>query len=46
VAICPNMKKTNLRTVREALDRMVHRVVVPPATADRARGAIERMIRL
>ncbi len=46
VAICPNMKKTNLRNVREALDRMVHRVVVPPAIADRARGAIERMIQI
>jgi len=46
LAICPNMKKTNLRNVREALDRMVHRVVVPPAIAARARGAIERMIQL
>ena len=46
LAICPNMKKTNLRNVHAALDQMVHRVVVPPAIADRARGAIERMIRI
>jgi quinolinate synthase len=46
VAVCPNMKKINLRKVRAALDRMVHRVVVPPAIADRARGAIERMIKI
>jgi quinolinate synthase len=46
VAVCPNMKKINLRKVRAALDRMVHRVVVPPAIADRAREAIERMIEI
>jgi quinolinate synthase len=46
VAICPNMKKINLRKVHAALDRMVHRVVVPPAIAGRARGAIERMIKI
>ncbi len=45
-AVCPNMKKTNLRNVHAALERMVHRIVVPPPIADRARGAIERMIRL
>ena len=46
VAVCPNMKKINLRKVHAALDRMVHRVVVPSAVADRARGAVERMIKI
>jgi quinolinate synthase len=45
-AVCPNMKKINLRNVHAALDRMVHRVTVPSEVASRARGAIERMIHI
>jgi quinolinate synthase len=40
------MKKTDLRKIHAALDGLVHRVVVPPEIADRARGAIERMINI
>ncbi|MGA2587342.1 MAG: quinolinate synthase NadA [Candidatus Aminicenantales bacterium] len=45
MAFCTNMKKITLRKVYAALDQMVHRVEVPPEIADRARGAIEKMIR-
>jgi quinolinate synthase len=44
MAFCANMKKITLRKVYAALDQMVHRVEVPPEIADRARGAIEKMI--
>jgi quinolinate synthase len=46
MAFCANMKKITLKKVYLALDQMIHRVEVPPATADRARGAIEKMVRL
>jgi quinolinate synthase len=46
MAFCANMKKITLKKVHAALDRMAHRVVVPPAIADRARGAIEKMIKI
>jgi quinolinate synthase len=46
MAYCANMKKITLPKVAAALENMVHRVVVPPEIADRARGAIERMVRL
>jgi quinolinate synthase len=46
LAVCPNMKKIHLRSVHAALDRMIHRVTVPSAIADRARGAIRRMIEI
>lgn len=45
-AICANMKKTNLRLVRNALERLEPRVTVPTEIADRARGAIERMLEI
>jgi quinolinate synthase len=45
LAFCANMKKITLRKVYAALDQMVYRVEVPPEIADRARGAIEKMIR-
>jgi quinolinate synthase len=46
LAYCANMKKITLPKVAAALEQMIHRVVVPPDIADRARRAIERMIRL
>jgi len=43
-ASCAYMKVTTLPKVREALLRNQHRITVPPATAARARRAIERMV--
>jgi quinolinate synthase len=45
-ALCANMKMTTLEKVLAALEGAVPRVSVPPAVADRARGAIEAMIRI
>ncbi len=45
-AVCPNMKKITLPKIVTALETMTPRVTVPPDIADRARRAIERMIRL
>jgi quinolinate synthase len=38
------MKVTTLPKVKRALETMEHRITVPPAVAERARRAIERMI--
>jgi quinolinate synthase len=46
LAFCANMKKITLKSVAFALEHMVHRVEVPPAVAERARGAIEKMVTL
>ncbi|HNT73049.1 MAG: quinolinate synthase NadA [Methanothrix sp.] len=43
-AVCVDMKKTSLATVRAALETTEPRVVVPQRIADRARVAIERML--
>jgi quinolinate synthase len=43
-AICPNMKLTNLASVREALDSMRHEITIPAEVAARARRAIDRML--
>lgn len=43
-AVCADMKKTTLEKVHSALLTLEPRVVVPQETADRARGAIERML--
>ena len=43
-AICRNMKKTDLKKVRDALVSLQPRVTVPEEIADRARKAIERML--
>jgi quinolinate synthase len=45
-AICSNMKKINLRKVWRALEEMKFKIEVPPEIAQRARGAIERMIKI
>ncbi len=43
-ASCAYMKVTTLPKVLVALEHMQHRITVPPAIADRARQAIERMV--
>jgi quinolinate synthase len=43
-ATCLNMKKTDLGKVRDALVSLEPRISVPEEIADRARGAIERML--
>lgn len=45
-AVCRNMKKTDLTKVRDALLTLRPRITVPDDIADRARGAIERMLAL
>jgi quinolinate synthase len=45
-AVCVNMKKTHLSDVRDALQTLKPRITVPDRIADRARGAIERMLAL
>jgi len=45
-AICRNMKKTDLITLRDALDRLHPRITVPQNIARRARTAIDRMLAL
>jgi quinolinate synthase len=45
-AICRNMKKTDLVKVRDSLKTLRPRITVPKDIADRARGAIERMLAL
>ncbi len=45
-ALCVNMKMTTLEKVVDALEGKVPPVTVPPAVADRARGAIEAMIKI
>ena len=41
---CPNMKLTTVEKMVWSLEDMQHRVAVPRGVADRARGAIERML--
>jgi quinolinate synthase len=43
-AVCQNMKKTSLEKVRQALNTLEPRIVVPEEIAGRARRAIERML--
>ena len=45
-AICRNMKKTNLKKVRDALITLQPRITVPEKVAVSARKAIERMLAL
>ena len=44
--LCPHMKRITLPKIRRALETMTHEVVVDPATAERARRAVERMLDL
>jgi quinolinate synthase len=44
MAFCANMNKTTLVKVMRALETGTCRITVPPGTADRARGAIVRML--
>jgi len=45
-AICRNMKKNDLAKVWDSLKTLQPRITVPKDIADRARGAIERMLAL
>jgi len=45
-ALCAHMKMTTIDKVLRSLETDTYRVEVPPATADRARGAIQAMIRI
>jgi quinolinate synthase len=42
--LCPHMKKITLAKIRRSLESMTHEVTIDPATADRARKAVERML--
>jgi quinolinate synthase len=44
LAICAYMKVTTLPKVEAALERLEHRITVPPDVAARARRALERMV--
>jgi quinolinate synthase len=46
LADCPNMKLNTIEKMVWSLEDMVYEVAVPPETADKARGAIERMLEL
>ena len=43
-AVCPNMKKTTLPKVAEALRKMQYRIEIDAAIADGARATVERML--
>jgi quinolinate synthase len=45
-ALCAHMKMTTLEKVLRALETDTHRVTVPPDIADRARGAIQAMLKI
>ncbi len=42
--LCPHMKKITLENILSALERTEHRVEIDPAVAERARGAVDRML--
>jgi quinolinate synthase len=44
--LCPHMKRISLENIRDSLLYMQHEVTVDPAIAERARGAVERMVKL
>ena len=46
LALCYNMKKITLPKVWRALKDMVFKVKVPPEISKKARGAIEKMVKL
>ncbi|NIM59123.1 MAG: quinolinate synthase NadA [Candidatus Aminicenantes bacterium] len=46
VAFCFNMKKIDLRKVLRSLENMVYKVEVPLEVSQKARGAIEKMVKI
>jgi quinolinate synthase len=44
--VCPNMKKTTLRSVLRALERMEYVVKVPAEIRVRAKRALDRMLEI
>lgn len=46
LSFCANMKKINLNKVLMSLEKMIYKVDVPLEISQRARGAIERMVRI
>jgi quinolinate synthase len=44
--LCPHMKRITLANIRRALETVTHEVTIGPATAVRARRAVERMLAL
>ena len=44
--LCPHMKRITLANIRTALEQMQHPVTIEPALSDRARLAVERMLRV
>ena len=42
--LCPHMKRITLPNILSALQKMEHRAEVEPEVAERARGAVERML--
>lgn len=46
MAFCSNMKKINLRKVLASLEKMIYRIEVPLEISQKARGAIEKMVKI
>ncbi len=44
--VCPNMKKTTLRSVYDALNEMKYRITVDKDISERAKKALDRMLEL
>jgi quinolinate synthase len=44
--LCPHMKRSTLSTIRASLETLTHEVTLDPATAERARRAVERMLQV
>ena len=44
--LCPHMKRITLANIRKALEHMQHPVSIEPTLSDRARLAVERMLRV
>jgi quinolinate synthase len=44
--LCPHMKRISLENIYESLVYLRHEVTVDPAVAERARRAVERMVKL
>jgi quinolinate synthase len=45
-ALCPNMKKIDIKKVLISLEKMVYRIEIPPEISCKARGAIEKMVKI